>query len=197
MKKQIVLDKGVILAVIFIILGIIVFFWGSDLEKKIDNPVALKEMTSLDCETLNYVDGEITAYLTSWEYDATMEGNQKDGTQKTTGISGHHNILLTNYEIYTIPLKDGKYIRILAGKDDTQESLENFTAAVPFHGFVIKTSKAINSEWYSKIDKFNSASVITDYMIMECNGNNFKSIKYLGLAMAGISLLVIITKVVK
>lgn len=197
MKKQVVIEKGMILSVIFIILGAVVFFWGSDFEKRLENPVVLKDMTELDCKTLNYVDGEITAYLMSWEYDTAMEGNQNDGTQKTTGISGNHNILLTNYDIYTVPIQNGKYIRVLAGKKDTKDSLENFNAAVPFHGLVIKSGKALNSEWYSRIDKFNSSAVLPDYMIMEFNGDNLKSIKYLGIVMAGLSLLYIITKVVK
>ncbi len=197
MKKQIVLDKGVILAVFFILLGIAIFIWGDGLAQKINNPVTLKEMTETDCATLNYVDGEVTAYLKSWEYDVTMEGDQNDGTQQTTGVSGNYNILLTNYDIYTVPVKDGKYIRILAGKDETKEGLEHFNAAVPFHGFVIKTSRPLNKEWYSKIDKFNSSSVIADYMIMEFKGENLKSVKYIGVVFAGLALLSILMKVLK
>ena len=197
MKKQVVLDKGIIFSVIFIILGIVIFMWGSGFEKRLDNPVVLKDMTEQDCSTLNYVDGEVTAYLKSWEYDTTMEGDKNDGTQKTTGVSGNHNILLTNYDIYTIPIQNGKYIRILAGKNDTKGALESFTAAVPFHGLVIKTSKPLNSEWYSRIDKFNSSNIVSDYMIMEFNGENLKSVKYLGLVMAALSLLYILKTVIK
>lgn len=197
MKKQIVLDKGVIFSVIAIILGIVVFMWGSGFEKRLDNPITLKNMTEPDCDTLNYVDGEVTAYLKSWEYDTTMEGDKNDGTQRTTGVSGNHNILLTNYDIYTVPIQNGKFIRILAGKNTTKDALENFNAAVPFQGLVIKTSKPLNSEWYGKIDQFNTANIISDYMIMEFNGENLKSIKYIGLVLGLLGLFGILKVVIK
>lgn len=134
-KKDLIGFISLIAGIYFLISGTINFV-------KYYNVVSIDMLGEEQCKKGTYVNGYITEYVAK-NVSETVNGNY-------TGVSCTYLNGL-EYDFYTIPIKDNKYIQVMVSDRETKKRLEEFNAgcgSVSFEGEIVATTISPNLKWY-------------------------------------------------
>lgn len=159
MQTTIRLSKGFVFLLISLILGIYFLVCGITSLQKEKNAINLSEINIENCANGVYVSGNIHSYL--------VKG-------RTAGISQTLLSGLKEYNLFTIPVDDNQFIRVMIAERDTLKGMENLrrnsTEGIYFEGKIIKSPVDIPYTWYEDVSggkEFRVENVIRDFVIIE------------------------------
>ena len=157
-----------ILIVLILVAGVCLFIGGRVDYYNSQNPIPLESLTSRDMERGTYVKGIVN------EYCGFMgEGIKED---EFIGQSVSYVGIFGIKDFYTIKLKDGKYITLMAEKPETKKTLEHYRNGrgdgIYIEGMITWPVTELNYEWLQKALDKNSPEevkeiVLTQYAIKE------------------------------
>lgn len=97
------------------------------------------------------------------------------------------------YECYTIPISEGRYIRVWLYEKESLNGMESLvkgaSAEVPFAGLLVRSNGALNTEFYDRDPEFDQSKVVTDYTLVQKTTEKEKNLLFIGLFGMGAALL--------
>lgn len=164
MRRHIFISKSFFISIFLFIVGCVFLAGGIRSYKKYMDALDFKSFPAADYVEGKYVVGEIDTYLVK-EIDAIL------GTYYS-GQSEEFIHWFSKYTTYTIPIEDGRYIRVMIKNRRTVNKLEKFSQgqgeAVAFQG-IVYTATDMNREWYQGIEGFDTEAILADVVIREVN----------------------------
>lgn len=130
------------------------------------HPTDFSDMNMSALRSGNYVECTIDQYV--------VKSLAPNSPNRYTGVS--HSISKSTfgglYDVYTIPMADGNYIRIMINDKQVIDRLESFTkgAGEPVSVIgVVKKNKDLNTpddlSWYEGVEDFDTDLICSDYVI--------------------------------
>ncbi len=163
--KRFKVDPGFLFLTVLIALGAVFLLKGTINVERYRYAPVYEDVTETGCRTGNYVDGEISNFLIKKVVDL--------GDGHMTGISAEILSGGRTYYVFTIPVADGKYIRLLISNEETMEAMERVARGeegamfVEVSGKIRKASSSPALSWYEGIEGFDPNSLIADYEIRQ------------------------------
>lgn len=177
------ISKSGIIWSIFVLLGCILLYQGFTAQNKYAKAVNLAELDRNDYEYGDYVVGDIDFFL-----------KKEISNGKYTGASGSYG---ADYEVYTIPIYENAYARIMVNDRETKKLLEaacdETVDPIPFEGILIKSPISVNHAWYEKISGVDVNNIAPDFVIVQKPLKRKGNMLYLGLEILFICLFLRIT----
>lgn len=97
------------------------------------------------------------------------------------------------YDCYTIPISEGRYIRVWLYEKESLNGMESLvkgaSAEVPFAGLLVRSNGALNTEFYDRDPEFDQSKVVTDYTLVQKTTEKEKNLLFIGLFGMGAALL--------
>lgn len=98
------------------------------------------------------------------------------------------------YECYTIPISEGRYIRVWLYEKGSLNGMEDLvkgaSAEVPFAGLLVRSNGALNTEFYDRDPEFDQDKVVRDYVLVQKTTEKEKNLLFIGLFGMAAALLV-------
>lgn len=181
MKRKIHISTTMIVMFVLWLIGVIFVIKGSIATSAYNNAVSVGALKESDIKEGVYVRGYIEDYVKS-EIMINDEPVRDGVSMVLVGIDGDN-------EIYTVPMKDGKYIQFMVKKDSTKKSLEDMLYRTDertyFEGVIQKANFDVNEEWYGSVDSHAYPGVndiISKYYVKEIDEKtHWNSTKFGGL----------------
>lgn len=188
MSSTYIIPKRLIMGAILFLACLMLFFYGATQQSKIDNASELKDLTEPMMIEGHDVKVSIDRYLT-----------KHNGRSDSYSGVGDSLIGLTDkYFTYTVPLKDGRYVRVRITTVDLHDQLKRYAVEkvdiekddhfsfanggpVEFLGEIHK-GENINQTWYQNAEGFDPADLILSLEIREKKVDSFKSYIYISIA---------------
>ena len=157
-----------ILIVLILVVGVCFFIGGMVDYYNAKNPIPLESLSSEDVQRGKYVKGIVN------EYCGLMGEGVKE--EEFIGTSVSYVGFLGIKDFYTIKLKDGKYITLMAEKPETKKTLEHYCNGrgngTYIEGMITGPVTELNYEWLQNALGQNSREkveeiVLTRYAIKE------------------------------
>ena len=179
-KIRIQITKGYIITLLFLVFGLINFFNGMKAYYDSKNAVLLSELKFDECAEGQYVRGSIESYVVK-RLETKYFGNS--GTLITA--------MGTEYNFYTIPTADNKYIRIMIRDKSDTDALEEFVRGqgegVYIEGEIVKSALPLNYGWYKGVEgwenKVLEEIVHPNYVIKEIDFSKKMKQVYIGIVL--------------
>ena len=166
MKKRIHISTTMIVMFVILLIGVIFVVKGLIAASAYDNAVSVDALKESGIEEGVYVRGYIEDYVKS-EIMINDEPVRDGVSMVLVGIDGDE-------EIYTVPMKDGKYIQFMVRMDSTKKSLEDMLYRTDektyFEGVIQKANFDVNEEWYGSVDSNTYPginNIISKYYVKE------------------------------
>lgn len=172
--KTYISRSGIIWCIILLI-GFILLISGIFEQEAYGRHYSFDEVTPDKIQIGDYVEDNITSFLIT-------------GDTYITAVSGEYN----SSKIYTVPVGDGYYIRVLVSNPLTQQNLfDNMNGAskkVGLSGVVTSSPIDINEVWYQQVNGFDTSRLIKDVAIQQVSTNWSMSRSLMGLEIVVICL---------
>ena len=181
-KIKIQVTRGYLITILFIFGGVFNLFFGMKAYFDFKNAVLLSELKFDECVVGQYVYGNIDSYVV-----------KKLETAGADNYSGECATVITatgvEYNFYTIPTVDNKYIRIMMRDKDNTDELKEFVCGrgegVYIEGEIVETMEPLNYEWYKGVegwkDKVLEEIVHPSYVIKEIDFSDKIKQVYIGI----------------
>lgn len=178
MRTQILIKRKMFVWLLLLLLGLFFLFSGIEGYNKYKNAAELETLDMHHLEAGTYVSGNIGACV--------KKNMAEAGPEEYSGVGHVYVTFGKEYDIYTIPVAEHSYIRVMAGDADTKLELEKMMnraeKTVYFEGEIVKSPLDVNYAWYHDIEEFDVDSLETGYMIKQKKiGETYKRI-YPGIA---------------
>lgn len=191
---QVSISRRIILWGIALLIGIAFLCKGISEIIRYDNAADFNELKAEQCRSGRYVVGEISDYLT------IPLPNSASGSR--SGVSNEVMTLGTVYSVYTVPIAENQYIRIMAADPDTKRLLG--TSGLPegvkvhFEGEVIPSPIELNEDWYHNgLSDFDTDRIIGDFVVREAVIHTKGRMMYGGLIILGTCIVLLFTGALK
>lgn len=139
-------------------------------------PLDLANLSEENIKTNRYVKGTISDCVT-----VPIEGRN----DVRDGCSGVRIGVGKDYECYTIPIPEGRYIRVWLYEKESLKGMERIlngdSAEIPFAGLLVKSAMPLNTEWYGRNPKFEQDRVVTEFVLMQKTTDAEKNLFFVGL----------------
>lgn len=147
-RKRIHITPGYAAAIFLMITGSVFLIRGCIVMHAVNNTVRISELTVSQCRTGMYVSGIITAYI--------GKNTETLGEDEFTGVCEDLTLMAGDeYEIYTIPTADDKYIRVMVRDRDKKEALQQYNKGsgrgVHIEGEIEAPETDLNYAWYEDV----------------------------------------------
>ncbi len=150
-KIRIQITKENLFSMLLICVGLFYFFSGVKAYREIKNAVLITDIEFDKCSDVQYVCGDIDCYVVK---EIETLGAESYSGVSTTWLTS----LGAEYNFYTIPIVDNKYIRVMIQDKTLIESLGKFTKGqgkgIYFEGEIIEASIPLEYTWYNDIVEF-------------------------------------------
>lgn len=141
------------------------------------HPLDLADLSEQTIKLNRYVKGTISDCFTV----PAVEG--RDDLR-----NGSSELLLgfgKDYECYTIPIPEGRYIRVYLCEKESLNGMERIVkgdpAEVSFAGLLVRPVGSLNTEFYDKDPEFDQSRLVTDLVLMQRTTEKEKNLFFLGL----------------
>ena len=155
--KTYISRSGIIWCIILLI-GLIMLISGIFEEESYGKHYSFEEVTPDSIKIGDYVSGNITSFLVT-------------GDTYITAVSAEYN----SSQVYTVPVGDGYYIRVLVSNPLTQQNLfDNMNGSskkIGFSGVVTSAPIGFNDSWYRQVINFDPSRVMQDVVIQQISTN--------------------------
>jgi hypothetical protein len=169
-KTYIEMSKWHIVALVFMLTGLILLAYGCNAYYNIRVATNLAGINSEKLRKGQYIKGEITKYA----------GRKIEtvGGERFYGVSYSVTVGFTTYDVYTVPTYDGKYVSLYVKDDEKKDKLglydNGYGNGVSIVGKVVETKFEPNYEFWEASDIFESEEemkdkIISNYVIKEIN----------------------------
>lgn len=155
------IPKSAVVSVLLLLLGAFFLTKGFGTFYRYQHASALSDLNQSSCREGRYVSGEIESCLVK----------KMAGSERYEGESG---VMLTGgkeYRFYTIPVSDGRYIRIMVRNKETKRALQSLIKeereTVSFTGVLVVPSWEMSLRWYEDIPGFHTEELIQEYVLQE------------------------------
>lgn len=170
MRISIQLTKGYIFSLICLLLGMSCLIYGLNAYSRYKNKILLKDLKSDTYFAGEAVYGNITSYAVA-QYEALGKEGSSGCSETLVSFWGE------DQEVYTVPIADGHYIRILVKDQENLELLKSFTSGcggeVYFEGEIVHSTSELNGPWYEQVEAFRYKDieeiVDSEYVIKEAD----------------------------
>lgn len=179
MQTKIHIGKELIFFFFLLFVGV---FWsvkGINAIIKYNDAIVLENLNEENCRRNHYVVGDVDSYV--------MKKVINLGSGSYRGVSQSLLIGGVEYLFYTIPLDDGKYIRLMVSNLDTIKKLDGYLSGsvekIYIEGKIVKSPVDINDIWYSDVEEFsegNIKDIILSDVIKEVDVNSERNVIYPG-----------------
>lgn len=183
---NITITKSGILWILLLILGFIFLCIGIPPQIKYSNA---KDFTELDADKYqcgDYIVGDIHSFL-------KKKGESGQYLTSSETYMTHGSI----YEIYTVPVKNNTYIRIMVSDSETKELLDSASTnpdiTVHFEGIIIDSPLSTMNSWYEGIDDISPSDINWNLAIKQTQIKNKVHITYAGIGILAICLVILFT----
>lgn len=183
---KITISKSGILWILLLIWGFIFLFIGVRAQIKYSNA---KDFLELDADNYKYGDyivGDISSLLKK-----KAENGQYLASSETYMTHG------TIYEVYTVPIKNNTYTRIMVSDPETKELLAsantNIDVSVHFEGIIIESPLTTMNSWYKGIDNVSLNDIRWNFVIKQTQIKNKVHLTYAGIGILAICLVILFT----
>ena len=182
MRTQILIKKSSIVWVFMLLLGFFLFFSGMDAYNKYKCPMEFENLNLDNLKKGMYVSGNIR--------ECVKKNLAEVGPAEYSGVSCVHSAIGKEYDIYTVPLADNTYIRVMISDPDTKNRLRKLVNSeqetVYFEGEIAKFPMDDNYAWYQDIEGFDEEALEAGYVIkQEKIGEVYKRV-YPGITILGL-----------
>lgn len=155
--KTYISRSGIIWCIILLI-GLIMLISGIFEEEAYGKHYSFEEVTPDSIKIGDYVSGNITSFLVT-------------GDTYITAVSAEYN----SSQVYTVPVGNGYYIRVLVSNPLTQQNLfDNMNGSskkIGFSGVVTSSPIGFNDSWYRQVINFDPSRVMQDVVIQQISTN--------------------------
>lgn len=170
MKIHVQLTKGYIFSLVCLLLGMSCLIYGLNAYSRYKNKILLADLKSDTYSAGEAVYGNITSYAVA-QYEALGKEGSTGCAETLVSFWGD------DCEVYTVPIADGHFIRILVKDQDDLELLKSFTSGcggeVYFEGEIVHSTSELNGPWYEQVEAFRNKDIeeIVDpeYVIKEAD----------------------------
>ncbi len=185
MKVKITLSKEALFTIILLLVGICFFIYGLNVFNRKSNLLQLDDLCIEECKSGQFVSGNINSYILKQISDS--------GKGSYSGVSQSYNSFGVWHDIYTIPIDNNCYIRIMISDINMLKQMKVFEKGkaidIYFEGEIIKAPIKPNYKWYESIEVLGSNctnNIVSEYIIKKANIDEKEKFLY-----AGIFLLII------
>ena len=172
MKKKIHINWKVIAIILLFIWGMYCIVIGASRFSKCENAVSFDELTESDIKEGAYVCGYISDFVIRREM-VNDKPVKSAVSQTVIEFDGEG-------DIYTIPVKEEKYIQLMAREENTKKKLENmlenYSEKVYFEGIIENKKITVNGAWYGAVDERvypGINDIISSYYIREIDKEDY------------------------
>ncbi|MBQ2981463.1 MAG: hypothetical protein IJD58_04975 [Lachnospiraceae bacterium] len=172
MKKKIHINWKVIAIIILFIWGMYCVVVGASRFSKCEKAVSFDELAYSDIEDGAYVCGYISNFV--------IRREMVNDTPVKSAVSQTLIDFKGESDIYTIPVKEEKYIQLMARNDNTKKELENMLEDTSdkayFEGIIEKKNIEVNEAWYGAVDERvypGINNIISGYYIREIDKEDY------------------------
>lgn len=189
----ITINKGSILWTFFLVIGCMFLFTGISEQRKYAKAISLSELDAKHYKYGDYIVSEISYFLKK-EVSNYSSGNY-------TGVCEEYITFGKSYDVYTVPIKNNAYVRIMVADFETKSLLEsackNENEIIHFEGKIIKPPLTINHKWYEEISDVNISSIVPDFVVKQTQIKNMPNMIYGGIAILIVCIFALLTGVTK
>ena len=172
MKKKIHINWKVIAIILLFIWGMYCIVIGASRFSKCEKAVSFDELTESDIKEGACVCGYISDFVIRREM-VNDEPVKSAVSQTVIEFDGEG-------DIYTIPVKEEKYIQLMAREENTKKKLENmlenYSEKVYFEGIIENKKITVNGAWYGAVDERvypGINDIISSYYIREIDKEDY------------------------
>lgn len=185
-KATIYITRQVMMTLAVLAVGIVCVFYGVKSCYRESRCLSLEQLSAGGCREGKYVAGTVEKCVT-----ITVDG-------KVLGQSNAYSpSVLKTYYFYTIPMNDGKYIRLMLADEDMVDEVEKLiakeTEGVRVEGQISREPVPPNVAWYEQSGQIQNPQqdVIAGLVVKQISFKKRREILYTGiimLVMAGLYL---------
>ncbi len=190
---RITIFKRGILWAFFFVLGCIFLFAGISAQWKYAKAISLSELDAEHYQYGDYIVSDISFFLKK-EVSNLSSGNY-------SGVCEEYMAFGKNYDVYTVPIKNNAYVRIMVADSETKSLLEsackNDNDIIHFEGIIIKSPLTMNHKWYEEIRDVDIGSIAPDFVIKQTRIKNKRNMVYGGIAILLVCIFAFVTGVTK
>lgn len=139
-------------------------------------PLNLEILTEQTMKANRYVVGTITDCVTV---------PYEKGSSSRYGRSNSFLNGVMFYDCYTIPISEGRYIRVWLYEKESLSGMEGLvkgdSVEVPFAGLLVRSNGALNTEFYDHAPEFDQSKVVRDYVLEQKTKETEKNLFFIGL----------------
>lgn len=166
---DVTISKSGILWCLVLLIACLLLGKGFSNQARLWEATDLSELNATNWEYGDYVHGDITTFI-------------KDTDNR--GCSGTYD----EFHEYTIPVSEGKYVRIYAGNNTTKKRLDEAcrqdSFSIPFMGILKKNMIASlysrYDKFYDQVNDFDQEQIISDLVIIQTTRAQINNTLYLG-----------------
>ncbi len=177
----------------FLVIGCMFLFTGISEQRKYSKAISLSELDADHYKYGDYIVSDISYFLKK------EAGNYSSGNY--TGICEEYITFGKSYDVYTVPIKNNAYVRIMAADSETKRLLEsackNENEIIHFEGKIIKPPLTINYKWYEEISDVNISSIVPDFVVQQTQVKNMLNMIYGGAAILIACIFALLTGITK
>ncbi len=189
---KVLVSKGGVLWGVLLLVGCILLVTGIFAQRKYASAVNFSQLDPNQYEYGDYVVGDIYSFLKKKVADSENAHG--------TGVSMEY-IGFGTYEVYTIPIKNNTYVRIMVEDLETKNLLEAACIKegepIPFEGEIIKSPISLNKDWYAGIDGVDIGDIAPDFVIKQTDIRKKSNKIYCGVGILMIGIVLPFTGVLK
>lgn len=191
MKKKVHISLKLIIIILMTIVGGYFCIKGAMDLSGLNKAIEFNDLKESDIKDGTYVRGYVEKFVIRTQ---TVNDEEVRSAVSQTLIDYQ-----CESDIYTIPVKEDKYIQLMArserAKEDLNSMLEATNEKAYFEGIVVKRNIEVNKPWYGAVDKRlypGINDIISEYYVREIDKNDFWNDIKLGSLLVAIAVLLFI-----